>query len=296
MANGNGLVQRAPLPPLNSPIINEADRTRVYGAIGKELNNILNGATSYYSDSVKKSSMDLMSELNDFIGAVQSLRDVVNDPGNILGDAVRDLKHFGNAFSDGVDNDIETMWNDSNDMRDNGIKLPDDLAPTTEDHNVIYVDPAPQGQFSVPNPLSLKQWPKALNASIGSSNDVAVNGAPPDIYPRLGRRVANPAPGSINSVNAKQSPTVPPSQIEGISEALNNQPVRRFSRINGNNPPASAFDTGAPATQFVLPDNPGPLGGLVGRIAAMAGIDPRNPDRLVPPPGGLLGLYLSGLR
>jgi hypothetical protein len=194
MANGNGLVQRAPLPPLNSPIINEADRTRVYGAIEKQLNTILNGATSYYSDSMKKSSKDLMSELDDLIGAVQSLRDVVNDPGNILGDAVR------------------------------------------------------------------------------------------------------PAPGSINSVNAKQSTTVPPSQIEGISEALNSQPVRRLSRINGNNPPVSAFDTGAPATQFALPDNPGPLGGLAGRIAAMAGIDPRNPDRLVPPPGGLLGLYLSGLR
>ena len=54
MANGNGFVQRAPLPPLNSPTITEADRARVYGVIGKELNNILNGATSYHSDSVKK--------------------------------------------------------------------------------------------------------------------------------------------------------------------------------------------------------------------------------------------------
>jgi hypothetical protein len=29
-------------------------------------------------------------------------------------------------------------------------------------------------------------------------------------------------------------------------------------------------------------------GGLAGRIAALAGIDPDNPDQPVPPPGGLL--------
>jgi hypothetical protein len=29
MADRNGIVQRAPLPPLNSPLINEADRARV---------------------------------------------------------------------------------------------------------------------------------------------------------------------------------------------------------------------------------------------------------------------------
>jgi len=32
---------------------------------------------------------------------------------------------------------------------------------------------------------------------------------------------------------------------------------------------------------------------LAGRLAALAGIDPENPDRLAPQPGGLLGLFLS---
>jgi hypothetical protein len=54
MANGNGFVQRTPLPPLNSPTITEADRARVYGVIGNELNNILNGPTAYNSDRVKR--------------------------------------------------------------------------------------------------------------------------------------------------------------------------------------------------------------------------------------------------
>ena len=141
MANGNGSVQRAPLPPLNSPTITEADRARVYGAIGKELNDILNGAASYNADSVKKSSKDLMSELNDFIKSVGSLKDAVNDPVNIVGDAVRELEGFKNAFRRAVGNDIETMWNDPKDERGKGIKLPDNLTPSTEDHNVIYADP-----------------------------------------------------------------------------------------------------------------------------------------------------------
>ena len=32
-----------------------------------------------------------MSELNNFIGAGESLQDPVNDPGNVVGDAARDL-------------------------------------------------------------------------------------------------------------------------------------------------------------------------------------------------------------
>jgi hypothetical protein len=209
MANGNGFVQRAPLPPLNSPTISESDRARIYGAIGKKLNNILNGATSYHADSVKKSSNDLMSELNDFIDAVGSLKDVVNDPGDIVGDAVRDLKGFRKAFETGVSNDIETMWNDRKDERDNRIKLPDSLAPTTEDHNIIYVDPESDIQFSAPNPLSPNQWPKDLKASTGSSADVAAGGVTPDVYPRLVRRVSSAARGSANLLNTQEPVPTP---------------------------------------------------------------------------------------
>jgi hypothetical protein len=37
-------------------------------------------------------------------------------------------------------------------------------------------------------------------------------------------------------------------------------------------------------------------GGLAGRIAALSGIDPDNPDQPVPPPGGLLALLLAAQR
>ena len=36
--------------------------------------------------------------------------------------------------------------------------------------------------------------------------------------------------------------------------------------------------------------------GLPGRIAALSGIDPDNPDQPVPPPGGLLALLLAAQR
>jgi len=191
MDNGNGFVQRAPLPPLNSPTITEADRARVYGVIGQELNNILNGPTSYHSDSVKKSSRNLMSELKNFIGAVDSLKETVNDPANIVGDAVRNLNRFKEAFEAATSNDIETMWNNPADERDQRIKLPDSFAPTTEDHNVIYVDPESAGQFSAPNPLSPNQWRRDMKASTAPSNDVAASAASPDIYPRLVSRVVS---------------------------------------------------------------------------------------------------------
>lgn len=360
MANGNGFVQRAPLPPLNSPTINEADRASVYGAIGKELNNILNGATSYHADSVKKSSNDLRSELNDFISAVGSLKDAVNDPADIVGDAVRDLREFKKAFETGVGNDIETMWNDPKDERDNSIKLPDSIAPTTEDHNIIYVDPEAEGLFSAPNPLSPNQWPKNLKASIGSPDGVAAGRASSDNYPRLASRVVSSAPGSIGPLNPLRPPLtqqtgrplgifsgepmpdypLPPS-IWGLPDNSNasgnndqnwfttpggitspaagasgnarsspmpapqkSQPpaastlmdyIKDLNQRNGGAPQAPMFDPAEPAATLPSGD-PNSLGGLAGRIAALAGIDPENPDQPAPQPGGLLGLYLSGPR
>jgi hypothetical protein len=194
MANGNGFIQRAPLPPLNSPVITEGDRARVYGLIGRELNSILNGANSYHLDGVKKSSKDLMSELNGLITSVERLKNAVNDPENIVGDAARYLHSFGKRFETGVSNDIETMWNDPRDERDMGIRLPDHLAPITEDHNIIHVDPESDGQFSTPNPLAPDQWRRDLKASIEWPNDKTASAA--DSYPQLARRVTRFAPGT----------------------------------------------------------------------------------------------------
>jgi hypothetical protein len=266
-----------------------------------------------------------MSELKGFIDAVGSLKDAVNDPGNIVGDALRDLEEFKKAFETGVGNDVETMWNDSKDERDNRIKLPDSLAPTTEDHNIIYVDPESDGQFSTPNPLSPNQRPRDLKASTGSSDDVAVSGASPDMYPRLVSRVVSSAPGSVNTSNTKQplpaehtdrplgifsNKPMPqwtmrpplgglpdnfgesghgnwltrlagiasqnPTQLAPPPQTGGRKPVRYLGRRIVDQSQASAFATGAPAAPLAPSIDPNFSGGLAGRIAALAGIDPQN--------------------
>ncbi len=88
-----------------------------------------------------------MSELNGFIGTVENLKDAVNDPKDIVGDAVRDLRKFQDAFAGGVADDVVTMWNKPEDKRDQAINVPDSIAPTTKDHNIIYVDPEPDPNF-----------------------------------------------------------------------------------------------------------------------------------------------------
>jgi len=52
-------------------------------------------------------------------------------------------------------------------------------------------------------------------------------------------------------------------------------------------------ETSAAAQERSNAIEPSGGGGLAGRIAALSGIDPDNPDRPVPPPGGLLKLLLE---
>lgn len=59
---------------------------------------------------------------------------------------------------------------------------------------------------------------------------------------------------------------------------------------------ASMFDQGATIPPLAPSDPANYPGGLLGRLAAFAGIDPQNPDQFAPPAGGLLGRYLSGRR
>jgi hypothetical protein len=53
---------------------------------------------------------------------------------------------------------------------------------------------------------------------------------------------------------------------------------------DGNKSQASAFDLGARAAPIVPSDNPDPSSGLLGRLAALAGIDLSNPHQPAPPP------------
>jgi hypothetical protein len=84
-----------------------------------------------------------------------------------------------------------------------------------------------------------------------------------------------------------------PPQAGGTPGISSTMLVPILSRRIADQPQAPAFDTGVPAVPLAPSDDRNFSGGLAGRIAALAGIDPDNPDRPVPPPGGLLALLLA---
>jgi hypothetical protein len=73
--------------------------------------------------------------------------------------------------------------------------------------------------------------------------------------------------------------------------------VRYVTGISGNNPPAPAFEPRVPAARFALPDTQNSSSGLADWIAALAGIDPQNPNRPAPPAqdDALRGFYRDDL-
>jgi len=60
--------------------------------------------------------------------------------------------------------------------------------------------------------------------------------------------------------------------------------VRILGRSIAGQPQASVFDTGAPAAPLARSEDANFSGGLLGRLAALAGLDPQNPEQPAPPP------------
>jgi hypothetical protein len=76
-------------------------------------------------------------------------------------------------------------------------------------------------------------------------------------------------------------------------QTAGSKPVRTLGRRIAGQPQASVFDTSAPAAPFAPSDDPNFSGGLLGRLAALAGIDPQNPTQPALPPldDSLRGFY-----
>jgi hypothetical protein len=89
--------------------------------------------------------------------------------------------------------------------------------------------------------------------------------------------------GDSSSMRGLQGPT-PSTLLEYI---------RDMNQLSANKPQASMVDPDAPEASLAPSGSPSLMGGLAGRIAALAGIDPDTPDRPVPPPGGLLALLFA---
>jgi hypothetical protein len=81
--------------------------------------------------------------------------------------------------------------------------------------------------------------------------------------------------------------------LQGSSASTLLEYIRHLNQLSANKLQVPAVDPDSPGASLAPSDSPTPMGGLAGRIAALAGIDPDNPDRPVPPPGGLLALLLA---
>jgi hypothetical protein len=115
-------IEKRYLAPLNpATTITEADRSKVYNIIRKELADILTGDQSYYPDGVQKDSQMRVSDLNDFIGSIRKLRGRVDDPSNILGGAVDHLGKFADVFRKIIE---------GNEPVDH-IEIPQEVSPST---------------------------------------------------------------------------------------------------------------------------------------------------------------------
>ena len=262
-------IEKRYLAPLNSPIITEADRPKVYDIIGKQLADILTGNKSYYADGVQKESNARASDLKDFIASIEDLQERVNDPSNILGKAVSDLRKYADAFKKMIE---------KNEPVDN-IELPPQLSPSTRDQNSIYVDPDP-GPYSPPNPLLRKYWPNDLKASLELSGATqrASDAAGSGIYSQPLDRAAS----SVLVDNNPPKQAAPPQQAGGLPESYNGNPAQQWT---SNNPQAPMFDPTKPPPPFD-PSNPyAPVAsGSIGQwIRSLAGVDAEDPAQFVPP-------------
>jgi len=137
-------IERKPLAPLNALTkITEADRSTVYQAIGKELNYLLNGPGSFFADGVQLDTQNRLSGLEQLRKHVSDLQGVVDDPANILGSVLDDLRKLGIAVQGGM------TYEDKHFDPGMVVKNNENL-PSTEDSNIVGIDP--DTDSLLPNP------------------------------------------------------------------------------------------------------------------------------------------------
>jgi hypothetical protein len=83
-----------------------------------------------------------------------------------------------------------------------------------------------------------------------------------------------------------------PGQFQGPTASALLEYIQRLNQLSANPLQVPTLELGAPGASLAPSDSPVPMG-LPGRLAALAGIDPDNPDQLAPPPGGLLARLLA---
>jgi hypothetical protein len=123
-----------------------------------------------------------------------------------------------------------------------------------------------------------RQSPSAAAPSDASTpSDAAAN------IRRLGRRIADRSSASPSDENPPGLPSAADNDV--LSADQSNSFDDRFGNWTSSpagSAPLTPPQPVTPPTQFVLPDQQNPHGGLAGWIAALAGIDPENPNQPAP--------------
>jgi len=135
-----------------------------------------------------------------------------------------------------------------------------DLTPRNRDESALPSERAPLLGIFSGKPMSPSRLPPSVwglpNNSDGSGDDNSFN---------------------VLAGLAFQNPTQPAPPQAG------SKPVRSLGRRIVNQPPASMVDIRAPAVPLAPSDDPNFSGGLLGGLAALAAIDPPNPNQPAPP-------------
>jgi len=101
------------------------------------------------------------------------------------------------------------------------------------------------------------------------------------------RRAPTDSGDGAPALSATPAALAPPISAPPDSQgplSLNDAYLQYLKRLNAKLSPASATDPSAPAAPLVPSDDANFSGGLLGRLMAVAGIDPQNPDRYATPP------------
>jgi hypothetical protein len=137
-------------------------------------------------------------------------------------------------------------------------------------------------------------------ATLALQSDIADKRAVPTLGKFIGGRQIAPAEAALPSPLMRPGPTVPNLSDQesargnrsenalGGPRPDNYAQVRRVSSAFPSIAPRDPIQPVAPERAPALPsapsDDPNFSGGLLGRLAALAGVDPQNPTQAAPPP------------
>ena len=316
-----------PPPNSRATPLADTDRADIMARANEVLDHYLNGPGSYFDGGTRKPLVSefgnsTTADLERFKDSIIASKQFVDDPNSIL-DSVVDLIskaiiHVEQIARDNEGRDgISRRPPDTNDPIDD----PRVISPRALGNRTLPISLSTEGEKltsapgvrEIPSIFSTKPirylrrtdgstppasvsdtgapvarfvLPDQLNNASGGRTDWAAAlaglAAPPQ---RRGAFVSGN--DALSRAAGGDSSSSRPGQAQGPMAPTLLEYIRHLNQLSANTPRAPILERAAPGASLAPSDSPVPMG-LPGRLAALAGIDPDNPDQLAPPPGGLL--------